>query len=159
MSTTIQIPTSTRITERDRSYPSCDRTCAKLRIYPHSTPVSEITAILGIEPTECGDVGDTKYNSYGKPRTVKNSHWLLSSEDHVESKDLRDHIDWLTGHLVPKVKEIAIVSQIERIKLCITCVWWSATGEGGPTLWPEQLEALAKLGLEVGFDIQFHDPE
>jgi hypothetical protein len=33
----------------------------------------------------------------------------------------------------------------------VNCIWWSRFGDGGPTLWPEQVRALADLNLECSF--------
>jgi hypothetical protein len=41
----------------------------------------------------------------------------------------------------------------------VNCVWWSAAGHGGPTLWPEQMAALAALNLECSFDVYFFGDE
>jgi hypothetical protein len=38
-------------------------------------------------------------------------------------------------------------------------IWWSATGQGGPTLWPEQMRLLAELNLECSFDVSFFGDE
>jgi len=35
------------------------------------------------------------------------------------------------------------------------CVRWDSGGQGGPTLSPSQMGALAELGIELWFDIYF----
>ena len=41
--------------------------------------------------------------------------------------------------------------------MSVNCIWWSR-GTGGPTIWPEQMAVLAKLNLELSFDIYVADP-
>ena len=156
MSTTKETINSNRTTPPNDGYPSCDRTCAELRIYPAARDVVDVSAIMCLSPTESGNAGEVRSTLNGKSRTVKKTHWVLSSEQYVTSKDLRTHLDWLLRKVSQSTAGLANLSQ-DGTKISIICIWWSATGQGGPTLWPEQLRGLADLGLEVGFDIQFHD--
>ena len=39
----------------------------------------------------------------------------------------------------------------------VSVYWESRHGHGGPALWPEQSARLGALGLEIWFDIYFHD--
>lgn len=156
MSTTMEMNSSNRTTPLNEAYPSCDRTCAELRIYPAQGDVAEVSAAMCLSPTESGNAGEVRSTLSGKSRTVKKTHWVLSSEQFVTSKDLRTHLDWLLHRVSQNTAGLASLSQ-DGTKISIVCVWWSATGQGGPTLWPEQLRGLAELGIEVGFDIQFHD--
>ena len=41
----------------------------------------------------------------------------------------------------------------------IDCRWESRGGQGGPTLWPEQMRAMADLDLECSFYIEFYGEE
>lgn len=43
--------------------------------------------------------------------------------------------------------------------MSVDCIWWSASGGGGPTLWPEQMACMAALNLECSFDISFYGPD
>ena len=158
MSTIFESIQAARMTPRNDDYPSCDRTTAELRIYP-SCSADEVSKILGLQPTESGNAGDLRVTGTGKSRTVKKTHWVLSSEASVSSKDLRAHLDWLLEKVTPHSDGLAKLVMQEGTKVCVVCVWWSANGQGGPTLWPEQMKGLADLGIELGFDIQFHDPE
>lgn len=158
MSNTMKINISTRSTPLNDLYPTCDRTFAELRIYPKTLNTSQITEILDLSPSDLGNAREIQHNSYGKMRTVKNTHWLLSSEKFVQSKDLRIHLNWFINILFEKSDGLINISNMDDCKMSIDCTWWSAVGHGGPTLWPEQLRALAEIGLEVSFDIQFYEP-
>lgn len=80
---------------------------------------------------------------------------MLSTEKLVNSKDIREHLDWLLYKLEPKSSNIAKLQILEDISMAIDCVWRSLNWHGGPTLWPEQMKAMANLGLECAFDIYF----
>ena len=159
MTTPKQTSKDTRTTPIDNSYPSCDRTCAELRIYPTAISAAAVSSLLGLLPSELGEQGEVRQTSRGTTRTIKKTHWILSSEPCIVSKDLRVHLDWLLDLIEPKVDVLEELASMSGTKISIGCIWWSAMGHGGPTFWPEQLLRLGKLGVEVGFDIQFHDPE
>jgi hypothetical protein len=73
--------------------------------------------------------------------------FFLSSEGAVASLDMRDHLDWfLTTLLLRKDQLLALQAQ-DGVVATGRCIWWSR-GQGGPTLWPEQMARLAELNLE-----------
>ncbi|MEM8608266.1 MAG: DUF4279 domain-containing protein [Myxococcota bacterium] len=145
-----------RLTPYNDAYPTCERTSAKLLIYPGSarTP-SQITKSLGIEPTEAVSLGESATNSLGISRTAKSARWSLDSEGHVSSLDLRRHLDWLLDRLEPSSKELLELQWHRGVGMAVDCIWWSRGGQGGPTLWPEQMLRLANLNLECGFSLAF----
>jgi len=78
----------------------------------------------------------------------------------VQSLDLRCHIDWLLARLNPVANAVLELQNIPEITtMLVQCIWWSKYGQGGPTLWPEQMRGLANLGIECGFDISFFGPD
>jgi hypothetical protein len=141
----------------DDSYPTCERTCAQLLIYPGNIDPRIVTQRLGVEPTSIQRAGETIRNSLGRERTVPMNGWFLSSEGKSGSLDLRRHLDWLLERLTPHREALAALQGISGMKMSVNCIWWSAQGQGGPTLWPEQMSALAELGLECSFDIGFYN--
>jgi hypothetical protein len=69
------------------------------------------------------------------------------------SRDVRRHVDWLLDQVGDRALTLAEL----RAAACGTvpsCCSVSATGHGGPMLWPEQLR-LAECGLELWFDVYF----
>jgi len=144
-----------RRTPYDDRYPTCERVLAKLRIYGVDLDPATVTEQLQIEPTESQKKGEVRTNSLGRQRSPKIGGWFLSSEDKVASKDLRRHLDWLLQLLTPRADAICALQDTEGITMMVDCIWWSAHGDGGPTLWPEQMRALADLNLECSFDISF----
>ena len=92
----------------------------------------------------------------GLVRTVPRSGWFLSSEDNVISQDLRDHLNWLLGQLLPVGAAIAELQVLPGLQMNVNCIWWSKAGSGGPVLWPEQMQGLTELNLECSFECSFY---
>jgi len=145
---------SSRMTPISDKYETCRKTFAELRIYGNHLDPRSITSRLGIEPTSSQKKGEAIPNSRGSVRNVKIGGWFLSSEGHVQSKDLRKHLDWLLQQLIQIKYELHVVQESEGIVMTVNCVWWSS-GAGGPTLWPEQMCLLSELNLECTFELAF----
>lgn len=129
-------------------YPSCSRTYATLLIYPKGQHPDEITKTLGMHPTRISVKGD---GPLGRKRV---NGWFLSSQEIVESKDSRRHIDWLLDQIDPiSLKITELQNSGARIK--ISCFWESISGNGGPTLSPKQMKRLASYNIELWWDIWF----
>lgn len=131
-------------------YSSCSRTYATLLIYTGEVPPGEVTRILGIPPTTISIAADI-------PRKKVNG-WFLSSQDIIESKDSRRHIDYII-EVVSPVKDRIGQLQSRGFQIGVLCFWESATGNGGPTLSPNQMKELGQLNLELSWDIWFADSE
>jgi len=147
---------ASRRTPINHSYGTCDRTCAKLLIYPSELKHEDITASLGLEPTEAHNNGDEIPTIRGTMRVAKVTFWLLSSENYVVSKDVRAHLDWLLERLSNSHDALRDLQQTHEVKMSVDCPWWSRGGHGGPALWPEQMRQLAELNLECSFEVQFY---
>lgn len=146
-------------TPYDDQYATCERTLATLCIYGPDLEPSEISGHLGIIPSRTQKMGEVFTNSFGRQRTAKLGGWFLTSEGSVFSKDLRRHLDWLLNLLRPKKEALLSVQARSGVWMNVECVWWSKYGEGGPTLSHEQLQGLASLNLECGFEIAFFGDE
>jgi len=136
----------------DDSYQSCSRTYASLLVYPNEQHPDAITEALGITPSRIsvegpGPLGRQKVNG-----------WFLCTQDIVESKDCRRHIDWLLDqveHQSSKILEL----QNSGTRFSISCFWESVSGNGGPTLSPPQMNRLSDLNIEVWWDVWFDSSE
>lgn len=137
------------------AYPTCERTYAELRVYPGDLDPVAITSKLGVEPTSSRTVGTTHEDSEGTEVTVPTSSWFLSSEGHVDSLDLRRHLDWLLDQLAASGDAVRELAQSTETDIAVWCTWRSAGGQGGPTLSPRQLMRIARLGIECRFEISF----
>ena len=134
----------------------CDRTAAVLCVYPREgsgLTHEAVTALLGVRPTRAGNAGDDVPTRRGS-RRVTVTNWQLSSEPHVASKDLRNHLDWLLDRVGPAAAALRAL-QDGRAVMTVRCPWWAAAdGTDGPVLWPEQMRRLADLNLELAFDFK-----
>jgi hypothetical protein len=116
-----------------------------------------VSKVLGIEPTKTSEKGKTyPPNSLGRQRIGKLNAWFLSSEGKVDSRDLRRHLDWLLTAIAPKKDKLIHLQGTVGLSMCISCVWWSRSGGGGPTLWPAQMRAMADLNLECTFSFGYY---
>jgi hypothetical protein len=146
---------ASRQTPVNDAYPTCKRTVAELRIYGGALDPHAIAAHLGVQPSGTQMKGEVRAGFRGREVTARIGGWFLSSEEWVSSKDLRRHLDWLLDRLMPAKPALLALQQEEGIAMGVNCIWWSAFGEGGPTLWPEQMRLLAELNLECSFDVSF----
>ncbi|MCQ8233626.1 DUF4279 domain-containing protein [Pectobacterium carotovorum] len=152
-------PIHSRLNTVAHDFQTCLECHALLAIYPGEMHPDNISELLNIEPTERFVAGDEITNSIGRTRKVNISSWFLSSENNVDSKDLRTHIDWVIDKLNGSHSGLRELQSTSGVKMSLRCVWWSATGHSGPVLWPEQMKALADLDLECAFDIYFFPEE
>jgi hypothetical protein len=85
--------------------------------------------------------------------------WALSSEITVNSRDLRDHLNWLFTAIIPSKKELLAIQELQSTKMAVSCFWWSKYGEGGPAIWPEQMAMFHRLNLELNISFSYvgHD--
>ena len=137
-----------RFTDRSPSYDTAESVRAVFRLYTDEKPPLEL-----VEAVE--RVGGVVKTSL-PPRTKMASLAEISSENRVDSLDLRDHLDWI----IPLIE--AVHMEMEDCPKEVTGVavvyvnWWSKRGEGGPAIWPEQMRKLAELDLELVIDVSFY---
>jgi len=85
--------------------------------------------------------------------------WLLTTENDVLSKDLRTHLSWLMDKIEPSGQALKELQQEPGIQMSVRCYWESAHGDGGPTLWPEQMKRMAELNLEISLTCADYEEE
>lgn len=141
-------------------YSSCDQTYAELRVYSGDLLPAEVSSRLGLEPTTVNERGKQRVSlTTGRTRTLPLNAWFVSSEGLVVSKDLRRHLDWVLDRIEPAADAICALQTVPGVRIEISCSWWSATGNGGPTLSPPQMRRMAELGLECAFEVMFFPDE
>jgi hypothetical protein len=127
-----------------------DRTCAQLCIYSGSIHPDSVTKLLGITPTRVVAVGEPgRTNSLGLSPVGKLNGWFLSSENYINSKDLRHHVDWLINQLQKSRADLLSLQGHVGVSMYVSCPFWTCSDGGSATLWPQQLLGLAQLNLEV----------
>ncbi|WP_449105264.1 DUF4279 domain-containing protein [Pseudomonas mohnii] len=144
-----------RVTPVASDYETCAECYVRLMIFPGERHPDEITKLLQVQPSVANIAGEKVTNSRGLTREVKNSTWFLSTESHISSRDIREHIDWLVQIIYPNRESLGKIQEMDGVKVTLKCVWFSLLGHGGPVLWPEQMRALADLDLELSFDVYF----
>lgn len=146
---------SSYLTPIDDKYETCEKTYAEIKIYGDDLDPNAVTIDLGISPSGSQKKGEVRRGAGDQETHIVSGGWFLSSDGHVKSKDLRRHLDWLLARLLPAKERILALQDRKGIKMSVDCVWWSAFGDGGPTLWPQQMRGLADLNLECSFDLSF----
>lgn len=140
----------------DPDYASCSYTHVWLRVMHQDLNPDEVTALLRVSPTYVQEAGD--------PATVKPGYkvrpagWFLESENHVRSRDCRDHIQWLLDRVAGSAAALRELSSRGYL-VDICCRWDSSWGHGGPTMDPAQMSQLGQLGVDFWFDVYFDDCE
>jgi hypothetical protein len=109
-----------------------------------------ITNLLQVKPTRIVVAGAIAAGN----RKHKTNGWFLSTKGKLRSKDSRRHLDWLLDKIEPASENI-LALQKQGMVMDITCFWGSASGDGGPTISPEQMARLVKMNLEVWWDVYF----
>lgn len=144
-------------TQYNDAYQTCERTLVTFRIYTGVMDPSEITDMLAIQPTRTTRKGESIHAAKtGITRIKPLNAWFLSSEENVISKDLRVHLDWILNRLHPHSNAIRHLQEQEGVCMQMSCIWWSACGDGGPVIWPVQMQKLVDLNLECGFEFAFY---
>lgn len=131
-----------------------ERTAVNLQVYSTILQPDAVTAALELHATSTRARDATSGAS-----KAKHSTWILSSEGHIASLDLRSHLDWLLDQLEPSASALRGLQEREGTKMFCTCIWWSRDTSGGPTLDPTQMARVAALRLEVHFHFSYFGPE
>lgn len=138
---------------------------ASLCIYSDSMTTAEITAVMGIEPTEAHEKGDpTRAGLAGRPLKPKylayqQTYWCLDMpEDDFDPEDSTGfaHLAVLVERL--RGKESALTSLRPA---CETIIWWSGDSDstqGGFVLTAELTAQLAALGCDLYGTTYLDDP-
>jgi hypothetical protein len=145
---------SSRFTPIDDLDSSCSLTHATLCIYNIDPEL--VSQKIGITPTGKQKQGALSVLPDGSKKIGRINSWLLESKKNVSSKDIRTHLNWLLIEIEPATERILELQQIFEVQMSIRCVWFSAEGGGGPTLWPEQMDRMAKLNLECCFAFAYY---
>jgi len=109
-------------------YPTCEETHATLRIYYDELNPDDVSSRLRLVPTESQKKGQIIH----APREAPVGAWFLSSQDHVQSRDVRRHIVWVIDQLSGR-EAIVRSLQDEGYQIDLFCFWASASGHGGPS--------------------------
>jgi hypothetical protein len=139
----------------DDNYPTCAATFSTLRIFGDRISPAEITRILKIKPTKAFQKGEP----FSKRRLFRKTNgWFLCTEKLVKSKDTRRHIDIILKAIGRKGRAIKLLRQ-RGCHLDITSFFLTNGSAGGPWLMPYQMLKLGNFGIDVSWDIYFHEED
>ena len=126
------------------------RTHAALRIIGKDVDPAEVSYIFGVQPTRARLVEV-------EAASVNLSFWSLSSEGHIDSSSLEEHIDWVLRQI--ELRLVKLEGYLNQVNAYadVFCFWESAVGHGGPTLSANLLGRLAGYNLHLTLDIYFRD--
>ena len=136
--------------ERGDVKASSIRTWATLRIAEPDVDPKEITAFLGVTPSNSFSGGQRRGNSQV---LHKHGQWSITSENVVTSDNLEAHIAWVLDQVEPASSRLRELLTRPRVKADIFCFWESPFMNSGITLSASLMARAAALGLTVGIDI------
>ena len=135
---------ASRITSMDINYPSCDDVYSEFIMYCDFDKTN-----LNLKPDKKYKLGDVFIGKNGKEITFPKSLWSITSNKKINSKDARDHLDYIIDFIYPEKDKILYLQRYYQMH--IKCVWFAAGISGGPVLWPEQMSSISELNLELSF--------
>lgn len=131
-------------------FSSCESCFVTLCIYHDNISSDEVTEMLLMQPSKQRKIGEL----LGMGIFVKRNGWFLSTEDLVDSRDIRAHIWDLILKISEKNDVIANLIGFGH-EIIMSCYWDSASGNGGPILDAKTMAALSFLGIDLHFDVWF----
>jgi Domain of unknown function (DUF4279) len=138
--------------DRTSDYPTCERCYATLCVYTGDLAPTRVTKGLGVDPSCIAVKGERVHIASERINEVNG--WFLSSNGVVDSRDLRDHLDWLFDRIECHKDGAATLRELGCVFL-VSCYWLSREGHGGPILSAQQLKALVELESEIWLDVYF----
>ncbi|NEV65329.1 DUF4279 domain-containing protein [Thiorhodococcus minor] len=109
----------------------------------------DISVALGIEPTR---------TILKKKKTrIKKNAWFLSTQDFVDSRDLRRHLFFVAERINKKIDALSLLKNCGWNAM-LHCYWESREGNGGPILDVTTLKVIAKMEIDLHFDVWIDMP-
>ena len=126
------------------------RSVATLRISGDELIPSEISSMLGAEPTVARLKGQEIRLRSGGTRIALTGQWHLHTSD-TEPEDLDGQVAELLGRLTCDLSVWADLSS--RFNVDLFCGWFMQQGNEGVEISPATLKALGERGIILGLDI------
>ncbi len=133
----------------------------ELRIQGKDLEVSEVSATLGLEPTNTRQAGQ----KLTRTRVYEKAMWGYEVYPPSSGGDERRHhwesleagLKALLALMMPLKRPIAEYQG--KFEVCVWIGHFSSSFDGGPTLSPAMLKALSEFGVKLSFDTYFSQPE
>jgi hypothetical protein len=128
-----------------------ERSVVAFRIYGDDLVPSEVTALLGCEPTVGYSKGDVRIGKKtGSQYVEKTGRWSLSADDR-RPEDIAAQIEEILAKLS---QDLAIWSQLKsKYKLDFFCGIFMGSSNDGLELPPALLGHISERGIILGLDI------
>jgi hypothetical protein len=124
-----------------------------LRLTHESSDPSTVTRLLERIPTRALRVNQA-IQLNGMTKRLKRSAWILSSEEHVNSADINDHVQWMmeqmNGH-----RENVLRLNDDGWMIALNVMWDSQTGHGGPVFSSRTLGWMSQIRATLEIDCYF----
>jgi hypothetical protein len=127
-----------------------ERSAAMVGFYGDHLDPSEITALLGGEPTDGARMGDAWRLASGREKTYPTGSWRLNAPDR-EPANLDEQIEMLFGGLTTDLgvwRELAT-----RYRGVVFCGLFLGSQNEGVKISPPSLVTIGERGLTIDFDI------
>jgi hypothetical protein len=132
---------------------------ATLRFAGDDLDPAEISAILPVVPTRAHRKGEEFFSG---PRAGhlrgRTGIWFLSTDQHVASDDLGDHLEFVRTLLHPqsgdsfRLDALRDVLRHAHARARLTCFWRGDPGETEPHIPAEFRSAIERLGADIETD-------
>jgi Domain of unknown function (DUF4279) len=124
---------------------------AALRVFGDDVIPSEISRLLGAEPSKASIKGEPLQGKpSGRSRTARTGSWRLQVPDR-EPGDPNAQVAQLLGQLTTDLQVWRDIA--ERFQVDLFCGWFMGESNEGISLSPETLRALGERGIELQLDI------
>jgi hypothetical protein len=124
---------------------------ATLRIFGDDVVPTEITRLLGSQPTTARAKGETWVGAKsGKEITARTGNWRLEASAR-EPEDLDGQVQELLGKLTQDLEVWAALAQ--RFRVDLFCGLFMKSANEGVDLSPATLAALGNRGIKLSLDI------
>jgi hypothetical protein len=139
--------------------PRTDKAFVTLRFAGDGLDPAEISAILPIAPTRAHRKGEKFFaGPYAGPLRGRTGIWFLSTDTHVASDDLGDHLEFVRTMLYPRPGDSSHISAVCDVlkhahsRARITCFWRGDPGKAEPRIPEEFRSAVEPLGANIETD-------
>ena len=130
-----------------------------LRFAGDALDPAEISAILPIAPTRAHRKGEEFCaGPHAGPLRGRTGIWFLSTDNHVPSDDLGDHLEFVRTLLDPtpgddsRITALRDVLKYMQSRAHLTCFWRGDPGEATPPISEEFRSEIEALGADVETD-------
>jgi hypothetical protein len=146
-------------TSTTKSSPGTLKAFASLRFRGDRLEPDRLTEILGNTPTLAYRKGEAFKRSRGQEARGRTGLWMLSTEKHISSIELDEHLRYLLAMLFPadtrgRLDRLRELMREQQIAADVSCFWYGEAGAEAPVIAEDVRSALARLPAEIETD--FH---